>query len=666
MCGIAGIVSFKKHGLPVAEQLKKMTDTLKHRGPDDEGFAFFTQEGMVTAGGADTPAAVYDFDTPYRPSCDVNTIKGPCRLALGHRRLSIIDLSPTGHQPMSYDQGRLWIAFNGEIYNYQELRDELAAVGADFSTQTDTEVILAAYAQWGKDCLQRFNGMWAFVIYDSSKNILFGARDRFGVKPMYYFQDSERFAFASEHKALLQLDGIEKTINPAAAFEYLVLGKTESTEHSMFMNIFELMPAHHFTLHLDSGKMLKEKYYSLEYTQTWEEFRPEVFSRHVEKIRELLFNAVKLRLRSDVPVGSCLSGGVDSSTLVCITDRLLNSEHNGRSEEQQVFTASFKDNRVDESAWAEKIVAVSRVAWHQVYPDARGLLRELEDLAYVQDVPMLGTNTYSHYCVMKKVQEQGIKVTLDGQGADELFSGYAPHFVSFFYEALKNNSWLEVRNGLSNPHPSFSDSRLLLTFPTKSILAKVFFPYFKNSGFRKAKKEFSYINKKFWNEHKEQLGVLKGNFNTSLNAMLHQQLTGPDLKVMLKASDRNAMRFSIESRVPFSDDMPLIEYLFKIPAVYKIRNAQSKSLLRAAIKGIVPEEVRLRKDKKGFASPEYNWLHEIKDELRQYITPDLNPYINTEALLKDWDQLFMSAPPHATHRLFRIINFAVWKKVFKL
>ena len=222
MCGIAGIVS--KTGIIEPFWIRKMLETLKHRGPDDEGYIFATQGKICIAGGDGTPLEVWKYKVDYAPSIHINSVRNSWKLALGHRRLSILDLSPLGHQPMSYDNGRLWIIFNGEIYNYIEIRNELRKKKYEFLTNTDTEVILASYKEWGSDCVHKFNGMWAFVIYDREKNILFGARDRFGVKPFYYFLSKNYFAFASEIKALLTLPFIEKKINDKAVFDYLVFG----------------------------------------------------------------------------------------------------------------------------------------------------------------------------------------------------------------------------------------------------------------------------------------------------------------------------------------------------------------------------------------------------------------------------------------------------------
>jgi asparagine synthase (glutamine-hydrolysing) len=654
MCGIAGVYGYKKkvdNGW-----IKRMTDTLKNRGPDDEGFIAINTEAneLYHLIGPDSKVA----------GQRVETFDRSVNLFLGHRRLSILDTSPLGHQPMTNRDKTIWIVHNGEIYNYLELREELKGLGHQFRTNTDTEVLLAAYEEWQEECLDKFNGMWSFVIYDARKNVLFGARDRFGVKPFYYYTDEKYFAFASEIKALIKLPFIDKKVNPKAVFDYLVLNLYEQEEEGFIKNIFELQPSCAFYFYLSNNVMKTWRYYSLKYIDEWERFDEEKLKEYIATTRQLLFNAVSLRLRSDVPVGTCLSGGIDSSTIVCLINKIL-KEHilEQIGERQKVFTVAYNMESIDESKWARIVVEQTKTSWHKTYPESYQFLEDLEDLVYTQDIPFGSTRIYAQYRVMKLAKENGVKVLLDGQGGDELFTGYQFYYGIFFIEMLKafavgrllrelrclENSPINMRNLVVSLAKIFSKS--LATNSLKEVI------------FRLKKREINYLDIDFFKENRERLTMTKDMVSTSLNQMLHQYISSLSLKPLLRYEDRNSMRFSIEARAPFSDDINLIEYVFQIPSVYKIYLGWSKYLLREATEGILPEEIRLRKDKIGFATPEYSWLNENSEALKEYITSDMKEFLNVRKMQKDWDELLTKQSQTDITTLWRFINLAVWRKV---
>ncbi|MFC1806782.1 asparagine synthase (glutamine-hydrolyzing) [Candidatus Omnitrophota bacterium] len=653
MCGIAGIYNNSKTVNPL--HIKEMTDKMRHRGPDDEGFLALnvkTKEFDSLIGG----------DSRIDGQ-RIETYKKRSHLFLGHRRLAIIDTSSMGHQPMSNKDGTLWLIFNGEIYNYIELREELCGLGYSFKSNTDAEVLLAAYETWGEDCLKRFNGMWAFVIYDRRRNILFGSRDRFGVKPLYYYIDKDYFIFASEIKALL-LPFIKREVNPRAVFDYLVLGLEENESEGFYKNIHELKPSSNFIYDIGTHKISTENYYSLEYTDRWETFSESKSYKYIEGIRELIFNAVNMRLRSDVPVGSCLSGGIDSSSIVCVVNNILKErslEQVGK--EQNVFTASFNDSLIDESNWAKIVVENTKTSWTKTLPNAKEFIKDLKDLIYTQDIPFGSTSIYAQYRVMKIAREKGVKVLLDGQGGDEVFTGYLPFHRAFFEEMIKNFSLLQSVKEFSNIHKGKKDMLLSLS---KMFITKLLPLNYLKAAFRARKQMPRHLNNDFWALHSNRIEEKRGHATTSLNKMLHTYMSGPYLKSLLRYEDRNSMRFSIEARTPFADDIDLIEYLFSIPSVYKIHDGWSKFLLRQSMEGILPDAIKYRRDKIGFATPEYRWLNESKDNIRDYITDDLNEFIDTKQLLNNWETLIKSQPRQGITPIWRIINLGIWKKVYEL
>ncbi len=662
MCGIAGIYSSKNEARP--EWVKLMTDTLKHRGPDDEGFL---------AADAKTGKIYYNLtgDESKIKGRPINAFNIPANLLLGHRRLSIIDTTSAGHQPMGNAGGNIYIIFNGEIYNYLELRKALKSLGYQFRTNTDTEVLLACYEEWGKDCLSKLNGMWSFCIYDSKKNILFCARDRFGVKPFYYYIDENYFSFASEIKAIVKLPFYKKDINRQAAFGYLFLGREETNEESFFKGIYELLPSHYLIYNLNSAKSTRTRYYTLNYTDEWKDFNENNLNTYTDEVKSRLFEAVKLRLRSDVPVGSCLSGGLDSSGIVCIINEFLRKEHPRQiGDFQKVFTAVYPDSPVDESRWAKIAVDETRTEWFRTYPNGEDLLKDLEDLVYAQDIPFGSTSIYAQYKVMKLASESGVKVLLDGQGGDELFTGYSEYYGTFFADMVKNKKFLQLLKefgSLSNsPVNKLYVIKYLIKLFAYEITSGIGTGFSKNL-YRQYKYIIGtgrYIDPDFYNENKIYVEDTKVVFK-SLNQMLYLLITGLNLKTLLKYEDRNSMRFSVESRTPFADDIELIESVFKIPSSYKIHGGWSKFIFREAMRGILPEEIRSRKDKIGFATPEGIWLKKHKSTFLNYLKEDgLRKFIRTDMLIKDWNKLIDGLSDNQVAGIWRFINFAVWYKIF--
>lgn len=672
MCGISGIIKSNDAFLSPLNGIQSMNNGLYHRGPDDEGLVFF--EGKRSKprifGGQDTPEDVYHSNltyTPREPFC--GTVPEEAIAVLGHRRLSILDLSPAGHQPMCNEDGTVWLVHNGEIYNFYELREELKFLGHRFVSHTDTEVIIHAYEEWGDACLQKFNGMWAFAIYDTRTHILFGARDRFGVKPLYYYRDKSCFAFASEIKALITLPFIKKEMNPRAVFDYLVLEINEPEEEGFFKHIFELLPAHAFRYSVSDHTLTTWKYYTLPIIDEWEPFHPGQCHQYVTTIKDLIFKAIALRLRSDVPVGSCLSGGIDSSSIVCVINELLQQANiqqiGGR---QKVFTASYDMEMVDESQWVKIVVENTKTSWHQTFPTASEFFEHLEDLVYTQEIPFGSTSIYAQYRVMKLAREHGIKVLLDGQGGDEVFTGYDSYYGTFFLEMLKHLALKSFLNELANLHNApirktpifFSIARLFGV----NILPTALVAWQRRKNARK-KFLHKYCNRDFWGTYQQGVESEKTRTTmTSLNTMLHIFMTECKLSSLLRYEDRNSMRFSIESRTPFADDIKLIESMFQIPSIYKIHNGWSKYLLRRAMSNIVPEEILARKDKVGFATPEYFWLNALKHRLKPYFQSDLQEYLDVKKLLRDWDIIMENQPQNGTTKMWRFVNFAIWKKVY--
>ena len=649
MCGIAGFFSISKVDNSI---ILNLTKAIKHRGPDDEGYIAVNPENcQVSALIGDDSVVIGEHIENYYEQAN---------LFLGHRRLSIIDITPAGHQPLSNDDGKIWIVFNGEIYNYIELREELKRKGYIFKTATDTEVIIKAYEEWGFDCLNKFNGMWAFVILDLNKRILFGARDRFGVKPLYYHIDNNHFAFASEIKALLTLPWYKKEINETAVFDYLVLNLEEYEAESFFKNIMELKPAHYFIYDLREKTFLKEKYYNLPFNEKFENYNEDKVKEHFLNIRDLIFNAVNVRLRSDVPVGKCLSGGLDSSTIACVIDSLLRERDIEQiGTEQKFFTACYDDSRVDESKWAEIVVRHTRAKWFKTFPKGEELIEDLNDLVYYQELPFGSTSIYAQYRVMKLAKENGVKVLLDGQGGDELFAGYHIYYKTYLAELIKNGYFKEALKEFikikgDNVNLLMGLLKILL-FPLVPVELRNFFGRYKYPASK-------FLNPDFLNKFKNRF--FREDIFDNLNVFLFKHITYLNLKTLLRYEDRNSMRFSIESRTPFADDINLIEYVFKIPSTYKIHNGWTKYLMRNAMDGVIPEEIQWRRDKIGFATPEQQWFKKNSNKLKSCLINDLKCFLKMDDIDKNWNRLMATQNIDLTRFIWRIINLSLWYKKF--
>ncbi len=672
MCGIAGIIKLKQQKSAIATDLMTMLEIIKHRGPDGEGFVFCNGRNII-------PAAQEKFiyKTPnktYHPKQQVESLRNQLfQIALGHRRLSILDTSSQGHQPMCSNDESVWLTFNGEIYNYIEIRKDLEEKGHHFSTGTDTEVLIEAYKAYGTKCLNLFNGMFSFVIYDVRKNQIFAARDRTGVKPFYYVKNENTFAFASEHKALLSLPYVKPKVNHKAVFDYFVFGAIEAETEGLFSGIFELEPSHFLIINLnekDAKNEIKiQKYFEIKANDKYEKFDTTTFDKHQLKIKELVENSIKLRLRSDVSVGSCLSGGIDSSTVVCTVNNLLKQGRKGQFDaqignQQKVFTSCFEDKNYDEQKWASLVVEQTQSEWHRTFPTRNEMTKDLEKLIYCQDIPFFSSSTYAQFRVMKSVKENGVKVVLDGQGADELFGGYEPHYVGIWKEYIRNFQFLTLAKSLKatdklSKSVKFLGKSLLkyngIPNLSKQLQNNFNLKYFNDLQYLNEDLLFENINR--YNEYAEQR-------IESLTQMLKYEYFGHPLKQLLKCEDRCSMWFGIESRTPFADDLELMNYAFQVPSVYKIHNGIRKHILREAFKEVIPEPIYNRHDKMGFVTPTNNWMREMRKEIRPYFEENGGEVFNKKKLIKDFDQFFNPSTNLENFRIFKFISFAIWEKVF--
>jgi asparagine synthase (glutamine-hydrolysing) len=566
MCGICGVVAL---GRPAErETVAAMARELDHRGPDGRG-SFADDAGV----------------------------------ALGFRRLAIIDLSDAGNQPFASDDGALQLLHNGEIYDYRELRGELESHGHRFRSATDTEVVLRAYEQWGDACVRRFNGMWAIALWDARRRRLFCSRDRFGIKPFVYSWDGSRFAFASEPKAFRGDRATRLEANPRAVREYVEQGYTDHTDETFFSGVLRLPPAHNLVV--DDRGLRTERYWSLE-----ERDAP---ADPAEAVRETFVDALRIHLRSDVPVGTCLSGGIDSSAIACGVDLLLHTEAENAKpvgERQKTFTAYFELAGFDERPYARAVVAQTRAEPHWISFGDHELVNELPHIVEAQDEPFGSTSIVAQWHVMRAAREAGLTVMLDGQGADEILAGYHGFFGPFFADLLVHGRLRELRREVA----AYRTLHGAGAATAAVALARPFLPERVRRLARARSRGSAALLHPSLRAHAPAPEANGAPYGDHLRRQLHLILTSRGLPELLRYEDRNSMAHSLEARVPFLDHR-LVELMFSLRATELIERGRTKAVLRRALGDILPPVVRDRNDKLGFVTPEQQWLRGRLGEL---------------------------------------------------
>ncbi|RXK60940.1 asparagine synthase (glutamine-hydrolyzing) [Lacibacter luteus] len=579
MCGIAGIISRNPNQIST-QRLQQMTDALAHRGPDGEGF----------------------------------WINASNNVGFGHRRLAIIDLSDAGKQPMHY-LNRYSITYNGELYNYIELRETLQQKGYSFRTQTDTEVLLAAYDCWKEQCLQQFDGMFAFAIWDEQEQNLFAARDRFGEKPFYYSFDGEQFVFASEMKALWAA-GITRSVDHSMLLNYIALGWVKNPadlSQTFYQNISNLPQAHYLQLSLQNGTNEIVQYFDLDKETTLSISEADA----AEQLLHLLNTSVKRRLRSDVEVGTSLSGGLDSSSIVAMINQLQTRNH-----KLQTFTASFPGFEKDETAYAKQVADKFQLQQHFVTPTADTLSNDIENLIFQQEEPFQSSSIYAQYKVYELAKQNNIKVILDGQGADETLAGYHKYIHWFLQEKSRESS--VVNRELK----AFTDHHISVDWSWKNKLAARF-PEFTavqlENKANKAVLNHKFISNHYRKEHFNKKSIYKPAVS-KLNDLLYYNTMLVGLEELLRYADRNSMAHGVEVRLPFLSH-ELVQFIFSLPSHYKINNGFTKNILRQCIKEHLPAAIVYRTDKVGYEPPQQQWMQspafaELLNQSRQKLVKE--------------------------------------------
>ncbi|MGH2933069.1 MAG: asparagine synthase (glutamine-hydrolyzing) [Gaiellaceae bacterium] len=599
MCGLAGIVDLARP--PEHADVERMLGELAHRGPDGRGV--FAADGVC----------------------------------LGHLRLAILDLSDAGLQPMQ--DRELQLLHNGEVYNYLELRDELQAKGHTFSTATDSEVILAAYREWGEHCVEHFNGMWAFVVWDDARRTLFCSRDRLGIKPFYYRLDGSRFAYASEPWVLAS--GGRANLAPVRA--YLEQGHLDQGDETFFEGVVRLPPAHSLSFGPDGLRLWR--YWSLE--------PAEAPSDAVAAVRETFLDAVRLQLRSDVPVGTCLSGGIDSSAIAVAV------AHHGH-ERQETVTAYFDDRGYDERPYARAVVDRTGAEAHWATFGAEDLVNDLPAIVQAQGEPFGSTSICAGWYVMREARRAGLTVMLDGQGGDEIFAGYRASFGYRLSDLLREGRLREATQEL-RAFAAVHGPRWAAV-----ALAGPHVPERTRLAVRGRLRGGSSLVAGALHAVPVQANANGAVFPDRLRHQLHLTLTQRGLPELLRYEDRNSMAHSLEARVPLLDHR-LVQLAFSLPGDELIRRGETKSVLRRALADLLPPQVAGRRDKLGFVTPESRFLRGALGDLAADVFASQSfrerGFVDAAAAERRLRR-HRSGDLHAGMELWRALNLELWARRF--
>ena len=580
MCGIVAVASLD--GRPVDLGLvRRMTESRAHRRPDGSGVLGLHPQDTAMGG------------------------NGPS-IGFGNRRLAILDLSDRAAQPMALDG--VTVTYNGEIYNFIELRAELEALGHAFATTSDTEVLLHAYQQWGTACVERFNGIFAFVIWDEDRGRLVAARDRMGVKPLYWVATGGRLCLASEIRAL-RICERHSNIDEGLLYDFLVAGRMEHSDATFFQGVRRL-PAG-CLLELCKGDISTRPYWKPAAT---DERYGRSLNENAEEFADLFRDAIRIQMRADVPVACCLSGGLDSTAVAAVASDLTTVP-------LTLFTARYRYRKIDEWRYAQALHRDRRVIPVQVFVEPKEYWVHLDEVLKAQEEPFANPSVFAQWRLMKEINANGIKVVLDGQGGDELLCGYAKYYYFNLADLLRSQRWLSATVAVMSAFSAGGPQLFNLAGARRYIPGGWFLRRLRSS-------------------------VLQSDFLARLKdrpiehprgSVIDQQildLTRFGLPTLLRYEDKNSMAHSVESRVPFLDHR-LVEFALSVPVEHKIRGARSKVLLRTGLRGTIPEMVRRRRSKLGFGGHWNLWVSELKAEIEEWLASPrlhLDPYVRRAAL----------------------------------
>jgi asparagine synthase (glutamine-hydrolysing) len=649
MCGFVVIYSKNKMKLD-PRILEKMTNTLDHRGPDDFGYVF--------AG----PSIQKSWQENTPDTVDLNGV------AMGHRRLSILDLSPAGRQPFVSNDRRYYMVYNGEIFNYVELRNELKSLGYNFRTNTDTEVVLNAYIHWGEKSLNLFNGMWALIIWDNVKQTLFISRDRFGIKPLYYYQNNDIWIFASEIKAILQYSSVTSSPNKKAIFHFL-LSEQPPYDGETYFNGINSFNASAYAI-ISGNEMTQNKYWNLNVNKPADNFGIREISDNFLKI---FHDAVKIRLRSDVKVGTMLSGGLDSTSIAKTINDLIRANSDdvlSVGSVQTTFSACFPNTILDETDRINELADQLNLDNIKIFPMREDVLEIFQKVVHSMEAPFTKSTPIVQFLLMHLAKKQGVKVVLNGHGADEMLAGYSERYCPILVaDYLLHVYLIKCFKEAVAMRKMHKINFIEIIYSLLTIIAPKLAHLLKENLRFQSKKLFSknwFINYPLFPQYVRDR---KMEGKSALDRRLKQEFFFELLPVWLNMEDKISMSASVESRLPFMD-YRLVEFVFNLSNQFKIKNGVTKFILRDAMKNHLPSKIINEKKKYTFSGPEIYWLRNPFRSQIEMMFLDGEPLVSEFVKLKQIRNLlsiflkYNKGSDWERRLVWRIFNVEMWLKTF--
>jgi asparagine synthase (glutamine-hydrolysing) len=668
MSAISGVIRFQPQEDSLATQLHQITERMLHRGNQDEGYVFFAGEAEISCSGKETPPAI-------KNACrlsDLSSVPKDAMMGFGHRLGSVSGIAePAHHQPFQSKDHRFWIVLDGEILNAGQLAKMLREEKEDADEGNPAEIVALGYKIWQEKILTMIEGSFSFVLFDKKEQKIFGARDPFGVKPFYYAHSDSVFVFSSELKGLIGLPFISKKVSKSAVFDYLILGKADNNIQTMFRGLSELMPGNAFSMLLPKGNLKTWNYFHLITDSKIERYSRNKISTLAHRLNKSLANNIHLHLNKGIKTAYRIDSDIESLIFpFLLKESIREIQADERPRARHVYSGLFGTIEQIEGAsqpeleFAEKITQELDIELLRSTCRFEDFSENLLKICYLQDLPFTSLEVFSQFKMLETARQSSIQVVIDSIGAEQLFCMNQTHLQQFLHDLLaKKNYSLFFENffGASN---SLSGKVGLLGNLVKKIIMKSTADDLKETLIKANQEEFSYLKDHFVDRYSKNIENNIKSIPQNLNQLLMAEFSGPGVREALRTSDRNAQFFNVEVRQPFVSDRDLADSMIKSNSIYKIRSGQTGNLLKKSLRGVFPdglyENELLRKRK----SQEINWLARAGEELKEYITPDLDDFIDSRKIKKDWDKLVQINDGTSRDFLWRVINLGIWRKVY--
>lgn len=668
MSAIGGLITFQKAEIPISQYVQPIMSKLQHRGNFDEGYVFFTQSGHTEHYGSDTQKRrISEYSL-----LPLENTPAESWIGLGQRQSE--DLKSSGserHLPLSNNAKNIWIVFDGELMNVSQLADELRSEGIQIDSLDSGEIALKSYIAWKERILSKFEGSFSFVILDLEEMRVLGARDRFGIRPFYYVHDAKHFAFASEQKALIQLPFVSKKTSKSAVYDYLVLGIAESSTQTMFRGISELMPGSAFSMLLDTGNMKVWGYFHLNTDSKLDRYSRNKVSTLSYRLKKSLVNNISNHLSPGAKSAYRIDGSLESLVFPFLLKEFMEElPAKDRPKSSDIYMGIFGQIELDgnqmqkELSTAKSAIRDLEVEMLESVCTFKDFAENLLKITYFQDVPFCNLDVFSQYKLLMKAKDSGVKVVLETAGSEQLFSSSGDHYDQYLQDLWQRGEYQLLLENFFGSSDGFAGKLKQIKALTREVIFRSSSDDVKETFIKVSSEEFSYLKSSFTDRYFKNLDEKIKSSPLNLNQLLASELAGPIVKEKLRTTDRNAHLAGVIVRNPFVSDREMAESMVKASSVYKIRSGVSGNILRKSMRGILPEELLKARRNHSYSVKENSWLLDAKEDLKEFLTSDLDDFIDSKKIKKDWDQLVLMADNNRNDFLWRVVNLALWRHVY--